>query len=134
MKKEILFTERQKFNQWWLWLIPLGINGLFIFGVYKQVLGGQQFGDKAMSNEGLLLATCLTIILTALLISFRLETQIKRDGIYVRFFPFQFSFKHFPWDKISKSFVREYRPISEYGGWGLRLGLFGKGKAYNVSG
>ncbi|WP_207533233.1 hypothetical protein [Desertivirga arenae] len=134
MNKEVLFTERQRFNQWWLWLILLGINGLFIFGVYKQVLGGQQFGDKPMSNEGLLFATGLTIMLTVLFINFRLETQIKRDGIYVRFFPFHFSYKHFTWDKISKSFVRKYRPLSEYGGWGLRLGLFGKGKAYNVSG
>lgn len=134
MNKEVLFFERQKFNQWWLWLILLGINGLFIFGVYKQIFGGQQFGDNPMSNDGLLFATGLTILLTVLFINFRLETQIERDGIYVRFFPFHFSFKHFPWDKISKSFVREYQPISEYGGWGLRLGLFGKGKAYNVSG
>lgn len=134
MNKEVLFFERQKFNQWWLWLILLGINGLFMFGVYKQIFNGQQFGDKPMSNNGLLFATGLTILLTLLFMNFRLETQIKRDGIYVRFFPFHISFKHFSWEKISKSFVREYRPISEYGGWGLRLGLFGKGKAYNVSG
>lgn len=134
MNKEVLFIERQKFKQWWLWLILSGINGLFIFGVYKQVLGGQQFGDKPMSNEGLLFAAGLTILLTILFLNFRLETQIKKDGIYVRFFPFHLSFKHFTWDKIAKSFVRKYRPISEYGGWGLRLGFFGKGKAYNVSG
>jgi len=28
--------------------------------------------------------------------------------------------------------VRKYKPISEYGGWGLRYGF--KGKAYTVSG
>lgn len=41
MNKEILFRETQKFRQWWLWLILMGINGLFLFGVFMQVIGGQ---------------------------------------------------------------------------------------------
>ena len=134
MNNEVLFSERQSFKQWWLWLILLGINLLFILGAIKQIIGGQQFGDKPMSNEGLLIATILTILLTLLFASSRLETQVKNDGIYVRFFPFIISFKYYPWDKISKSFVRKYRPLSEYGGWGLRFSFFGKGTAYNVSG
>ena len=134
MKEENLFTERQRFKQWWLWLILLGFNGLFLFGVFRQVIGEQQFGDKPMSNIGLLIATGLTIALTLLFINFRLDTTIKRDGIYVRFFPFHLKFKHYTWDSLTKSFVRQYSPLSEYGGWGLRLGLFGKGTAFNVSG
>ena len=134
MDNEILFTESQKFKQWWLWMILLGINGLFLFGVYKQVIGGQQFGDKPISNTGLLITTGLTLLLTFLFINFRLDTIIKKDGIYVRFFPFHINFKHYNWNSLTKSFVRQYSAISEYGGWGLRLGLFGKGAAYNVSG
>ena len=65
---------------------------------------------------------------------FRLDTKISKEGIYVRFFPFHLKYKHYAWDKLTKSYVRQYSPISEYGGWGLRLGLFGEGKAYNVSG
>lgn len=134
MDKEILYTEIQRFKQWWLWLILFGINGLFLFGVFKQVIGGQQFGDKPMSNAGLLIATGLTISLTLLFVNFRLDTKIKKDGIYVRFFPFHLKFKHYAWDSLTKSFVRQYSPLTEYGGWGLRLGLFGKGTAFNVSG
>jgi len=134
MANEILFTERQKFKQWWLWLILLGINGLFLFGVFKQVIGGQQFGDKPMSNAGLLIATGLTIALTLLFVNFRLDTTVKMDGIYVRFFPFHLKFKYYPWNSLTKSFVRQYSPLTEYGGWGLRIGLFGKGTAFNVSG
>jgi len=37
MNEESLFTERQRFKQWWLWLILLGTNGLFLFGVFKLV-------------------------------------------------------------------------------------------------
>ena len=134
MNNEILFRERQRFKQWWIWLILLGVNGLFLYGVFKQVIGGQPFGSKSMNDTVLLIATGLTILLTLLFISLRLDTQIKRDGIYVRFFPFHINFRHYTWDTLAKSYVRQYSAITEYGGWGLRLGLFGKGKAYNVSG
>jgi hypothetical protein len=134
MDNEILFSERQRFKQWWVWMILIGINALFLFGVYKQVINGQQFGDKPMSDTGLLLTTGLTVLITMLFASFRLDTIIKRDGIYVRFFPFHLSFKKYAWNTISKSFVRQYAAISEYGGWGIRFNLFGNGKAYNVSG
>jgi len=134
MENEILFKETQKFRQWWFWFILIGINGLFLYGVFKQVVGGHQFGDKPMSNTDLLITSGLVLLLTILFINFRLDTQIKKDGIYVRFFPFHLAFKHYTWDKISKSFVRQYSPIAEYGGWGLRLGIFGNGKALNVSG
>ena len=131
---EILFKESQGFTQWWLWLILTVINGFLLFGVYKQVIGGEAIGDKPMSDTGLLLNTGFMIALTVLFTRFRLHTEIKQDGVYVKFFPFHLSFKHYRWTSISKSYVRQYNPIAEYGGWGLRLGLFGKGKAYNVSG
>lgn len=134
MNKEILFRETQKFRQWWLWLILMGINGLFLFGVFMQVIGGQKFGDKPMSDSQLIIATFFTIILTLLFTSIRLETIIKNDGIYVRFFPLHLKFKHYSWERLTKSYIRQYSAISEYGGWGLRIGIFGKGNAYNVSG
>ena len=134
MDKEILFTEQQRFKQWWLWLILISLNGLFLFGVFQQVVKGHPFGDKPMSDAGLLIVSGLFLLLTLLFIVFRLETQIKKDGIYVRFFPFHVNFKYFSWESLTKSFVRNYSAITEYGGWGLRIGLFGRGKAYNVSG
>ncbi|OJX55674.1 MAG: hypothetical protein BGO88_01795 [Flavobacterium sp. 38-13] len=134
MADEILFTERQRFRQWWLWFILLGINGLFLFGVIKQVVGGEPYGDKPMSNTGLIITTALTVFLTFLFVSFRLETIIRKDGIYVRFFPFHLKFRHYAWETLTKCYVRQYAPIAEYGGWGLRYGFMGKGKALNVSG
>lgn len=134
MDNEILFSESQKFKQWWLWIILLGINGLFLYGVYKQVALGQQFGDNPMSNTGLLITVGLTLFFTVVFATFRLDTIIKKDGVYVRFFPLHIAFKHYPWNTLAKLYVRQYAAITEYGGWGLRLGLFGKGTAYNVSG
>ncbi len=134
MRNEILFSERQKFRQWWLWAIFLSIDGLFLFGVCLQVIGGQPFGDKPMSNTGLLATAALMLLLTFLFSRCRLDTTIKKDGIYVRFFPFHLKWRHYGWNTLNKAYIREYSPLAEYGGWGIRLGLFGKGRAFNVSG
>jgi hypothetical protein len=122
MDNEILFTERQKFTQWWLWLILFGVNGLSIFSVCKQIINEEQFGDKP-GDIGLLLVTGVTLLFTILVINCRLDTIIKKDGIYVRFFPFHLKYKHYDWDSMIKSYVRQYSPLIEYGGWGLRFGI-----------
>ena len=62
----------------------------------------------------------------------KLETEVRSDGLYVRFFPIHIHFKKFTAEDLSEYYARTYRPILEYGGWGIR---FGKGgRAYNISG
>ena len=132
MENEILFSEQQRFKQWWVWLILLGVNGLLLFGVYKQIIGRQPYGDNPMSDTGLLITTGIIILSTLSFYWLRLDTQIKMDGIYVRFIPFRLSFRHYSWEQIQKAYVRQYQPILEYGGWGIRG--FGRNRALNVSG
>jgi hypothetical protein len=62
----------------------------------------------------------------------RLDTEVHRDGLYIRYFPFHTHFKRFKAEDLSEYHARKYRPILEYGGWGIRCGW--KGLAYNVSG
>ncbi|MDB5232464.1 MAG: hypothetical protein JWN76_3269 [Chitinophagaceae bacterium] len=134
MTTEKLFSERQHFKQIWLWVLLISINALFIYGLVRQVFLEQTFGDKPMSNRLLILLTSGALLLTLLFVFLRLDTVIQKDGVYYRFLPFQLTYKKISWDRISKSFVRQYNPIAEYGGWGIRIGIFGKGKAFNVSG
>ncbi|WP_316842352.1 hypothetical protein [Pedobacter gandavensis] len=134
MEQGIIFSEKQRFRQWWLWLIFLGINGLFLAGAFKQIIGGEQFGDKPMSNSGLLISVTVSLLITVLFFILRLETRINEKGIYVRFYPFHMSFRYYPWESINKANVRKYSAIMEYGGWGIRFGLMGNGRALNVSG
>lgn len=58
--------------------------------------------------------------------------QIRTDGIYVSFPPLRNFYTIYYWENIDKLFIREYNPIGEYGGWGIK----GRGNnlAYNVSG
>ncbi|MBX3162945.1 MAG: hypothetical protein KF900_00575 [Bacteroidetes bacterium] len=130
---EKLFSEQQRFRQVWLWILLIAINTLFIYGLVSQVFLGQTFGNKPMSNGGLIFATIFVVLLTLLFVFMRLDTEIKQDGIYYRFYPFQ-RMKKISWERISKACVRNYSPLGEFGGWGFRINLFGKGIAYNVSG
>lgn len=134
MPTEELFSEHQYFRQIWLWALIVGVNGLIIFGVVSQVFFGETFGANPASSIELILVTSGALLLTVLFAFVRLDTAIEKDGVYYRFFPFQWHYKQISWDRISKSFVRQYNPITEYGGWGFRIGLFGKGRAFNVSG
>lgn len=132
--QEILYEENQRFKQWWLWLLLLVMHGLFLSGVYQQIIRKIPFGDKPMSNTGLILTECLLLLVTLVILNIKLDTQIKNDGIYFRLFPFQFSFIYVSWELLDKCYVRKYSPIKEFGGWGLRYSFGGNGKAYNISG
>lgn len=132
MESEFLFTEKQKFRQWWVWAILLGINGLFIFGFIKQILFRQQFGDNPMSDKGLIVFMLFMFLFTFLFSQIGLETQITNKGIAIRFLLFERDYKLFKWSEISKCYVRQYRPLMEYGGWGIKFGS--RGTAYNVFG
>lgn len=132
MQTKELFKETQRFTQWWLWALLLGVNGLFLYGLLRQILLEQQWGNNPLSTVWLFIIFGTTFFLTLLFRSFRLETRIKEDGIYVKFFPFHFNYKKYEWTTISKCYITQYSPIREYRGWGIRYGY--KRKAYNVSG
>lgn len=124
MEKVILFSERQRFNQWWLWLILLIICGIPFYVFINDV-----------ADLTLLVITSIILLLPiAIFIFLRLDTVIKEDGIYVRFFPFHIKFIFYSWGSIANLYIREYSPISEYGGWGIKIGSKSKGMAFNTSG
>jgi len=62
----------------------------------------------------------------------RLDTEVRQDGLYIRYVPFHRHFKRLHVEDLSEYRARTYRPILEYGGWGIRCGW--KGRAYNASG
>ncbi|MBK7093715.1 MAG: hypothetical protein IPH57_01110 [Saprospiraceae bacterium] len=134
MKNEVLFSEVQRFKQWWLWLVLFGINGMFLYGVIQQIILGTKFGDNPMSNTGLLIFFAFSLALSALFVYLRLETVLSPDGIFVRFYPVILKYRFFSWSNVRKAYIRQYKPILEYGGWGLRYSFRGKGRAFNVSG
>ncbi|MBU3012209.1 hypothetical protein KO506_12400 [Polaribacter vadi] len=126
-----VFKEEQRFTQ--LWLIVLMAVSLIV-PVTIIIKEYNQTNSSLSQNK--LIGTIIIIIATALLIfTFKLTTRIDEKGIYYQFFPFHLKLKLITWQDISKAYVRNYSPISDYGGWGLKGGWSSaKGKAINVSG
>ena len=130
----IYFQEDQRFTQVWLWMLLIALSGLWIWQLVQQVFMGIPFGDKPSSDLVIILTgifPALTIILFRLL---TLETVINEEGVAYRFRPFQRRPKVIKPDDVARFEVKKYSPIKDYGGWGIRLGSFNKGKAYNVKG
>ena len=136
----IIFREVQRFHQRWLWVLiiawALWLIGLFGYGMVQQLVFGKPWGDRPMSDTALTVVGTLAILfaigIVALFASTRLITEVRTDGLYIRFVPFHLSFRRIPLEDLAGFEARRYRPIREYGGWGIRFGR--RGRAYNVSG
>lgn len=132
MRQKKLFQETQRFTQWWIWLILIGILYVFLTGIYVQIIKGELFGTKPMSDVGLIIMTVVMILFTLLFFSFNLKTEITKDRIYFQFFPFHIKDRTYLIADIQEMKVVKYSPIGEYGGWGIR-GI-GSNRAFNVKG
>lgn len=132
MKTKTVFEERQRFTQWWLWLIVIVMDAGYSFALGRHIFLQMQAGQEPQINTGMLIPVVIVFLITLLFILLRLDTIIDDAGIHVRFFPFHLSFRHYGWETISNCFVRKYKPLLEYGGWGIRG--TGKNKALNVKG
>lgn len=130
----INYKEEQKFTQAWIWVLILGLSGIWIWQLIQQVFMGIPFGNNPAPDLVVILTglfPLLTILLFRLL---TLETSINETGIYYRFKPFQRKPKVIKPEDIKHWEVKKYNPIKDYGGWGVRWGSSKNGNAYNVSG
>lgn len=123
-----IFSESQRFTQWWVWLIIIGCGIPFAVGIVQQVFLGKTFGDKPMSNTGLIIGFILYVALTVLFFLLKLETSITEQGISFRFFPFVS--KRIPFSEIDSMTVINYGFV---GGWGIRFTMK-YGTVYNIRG
>lgn len=127
------FYEKQKFNQWWIWIFIIFITVVCTYGAIQQLIFKVPFGNKPASDEVLVVLCMVPVIVLAVFSFMFLETKINAEGVFYKFRLFHFKYRHILWDDIEKIYTREYKPVREYGGWGIK-GSRKHGKAYNVSG
>ena len=127
------FTETQRFRQWWMWLV-LALPAFFGWLAFVvQILLGREFGNQPAPDWVVILIWAFgALLLPWFILRLSLETRVVAgEGVDLRFWPFRG--RTFPFESIESATPGTYRPIREFGGWGVRWG--GKGKrAYNVSG
>lgn len=102
----------------------LPIVGLIIYAFYT---------DKSDGYVGAAIASAVTLVVMIGLAVAKLTVSIDRDSIYYKFTPFVNSQKVIRKEEIDEIYVRKYKPIIEYGGYGYRF-RFRSGRAMNVSG
>ncbi|SEO88085.1 hypothetical protein SAMN04487948_106141 [Halogranum amylolyticum] len=113
VSREVSFREVQRFRQPWLWAL------LAVVAVVSVVSGGP-------------VAVVVAVGVGGFVWSLRLETEVRDDGLYLRFVLFHRSFRRVPWSEMGSFEAVTYRPLGEYGGWGIRWRP--EKLAYNVSG
>ncbi|MGB7785443.1 MAG: hypothetical protein WBL27_05015 [Salinimicrobium sp.] len=124
-----IFQEKQFLNRWWLLM--------FILAIIVIVVGTAYYATRKASEDTALIVSIISLAITIPivfgLLYLRLQTRIDDRGITAYFKPFSFTRRTFAWKDMSECYVREYDPVKEFGGWGLR-GLGHSWKSYNVYG
>jgi hypothetical protein len=133
-ESEIIYREEQSFGLWLRRLIVLSMFLAVPFSIFSltKISSGQGTSEILEILTLVIAGIFLPIGVALLFWVLKLETEVRPDGLYIRFFPFHLHFKRFGPEDLSECTARTYRPIREYGGWGIRCGR--NGKAYNVSG
>lgn len=111
----LMFQEKQRFTQWWLWAILLGIAAFATFAFYRQIIQGQIFGDNPMYDTGLTIFAIVMYALPVLFWRFHLDTHIDEVHINFNFMPLLK--KSVSWKDVKSAKVLNYGSV---GGWGLK--------------
>ena len=138
---EILHSEIQYFRKtpWLFFIIPfwLFVVATSVYGLYTQLVVGIPFG-VLQSNTMLFITTFFSVfVVTLLLIIFligKLEVIVTGDGIYYRYIPFINKYRLIKPVEIKFYETRQYKPLKEFGGWGIRYSRRQRTMCYNVRG
>jgi|SRR5690606_3810237 len=123
-----LFTESQRFNQWWAWVIIIFACGFPFVGIYYQLILGKSFGDNPMSNNGLVIFAICSLLFVFMFYKMQLKTEITHENLSFRFIPF--INRTISLSEISSMEVINYGFV---GGWGIRFATK-YGTVYNIKG
>jgi hypothetical protein len=129
---KVLFKEAQRFSQKWITILIFAPLLITLWGVVQQIILGKPFGNNPLPDWILLLTLLVPVLLIFFFFRLTLYTRIDKNGIYYRFAPIHRKERWIKWSDVKDAYVRKYRPIAEYGGWGFRTGR--SGKAFNTSG
>ena len=139
--EKILFSEEQRFNQWWIKLIAmaslLAVLIPFFQGIYSEVSEGKPIANGPTSLEGLVVTGIVSVVVIVfvfiVIFTLRLRTKINKEALFVIYSPFKRKWQRITPEEIEKYEIRIYRAKREYGGHGIKTRRR-YGTAYTISG
>jgi len=128
----VFFREEQRFRQWWIWLIVVGIAVMSWWGFIQQIVLKRPFGTNPGPDWLMwLLLVVFGIGFPLMFLRMKLISEVKQASIHIRYWPFVD--RDILFTDIERYQARTYNAIKEYGGWGVRKWSDSK-VAYNISG
>ncbi len=126
-----IYREVQRMSQTLFAFIFGGTSLLFIIGMIVF-----HFKENATWNEsvtGIVIATVVLFFTGWLFLSLRLEVKIEESRLSYRMPPLINKERFIQRDEIRSYEVVDFKPIAQYGGWGIRFSPT-RGKALTISG
>lgn len=132
------FYEVQRFKNPWLRYsvagLTIGFILFFIPGAVKQLVYGQPWGNKPVS-DATLVAVGIVVLGTMFALCFfffnlKLITLVNSQGVWIRLFPL--TKEMIPFREIVHCEPTTYNAMEEFGGWGIKYSK--RGKALTIYG
>jgi hypothetical protein len=120
------FEEKQSLGKTWV-IIPALLFAIVLFS-----LAGYYVEIDPEKSASFLLGGIISGIVLAFIWIIHLKSEINATGIHYQFLPFHFKAHTIPWDEIQLAEVCSYKPLREFGGWGIKYGY--NSKAFTISG
>ena len=128
----LLFREVQRFRDvWWVMALVFGVAALQWYIFLGQIVVGAPVGNNPASDGVVLFVWLLAGVgLPVLFLLLRLEVEVSPNAVTIRFAPL--FIRVIDQREIAGAEPVTYRPLGEFGGWGVRG--WGARVAYNVRG
>jgi hypothetical protein len=123
------FSEVQRFRQVWV-IILVGFIALLSWAFLVELLFNPANGSSAVII--IMVFVVFGVVFPVWFLVMKLEIKVGDLLLSYRMYPLQVRWREVPAGEIASAEAVTYRPILEYGGWGIRIGC--RGWAYNVSG
>jgi hypothetical protein len=120
------FREEQRFD-WYLtamFCMPALIVG---YGLYRSVWLKQPL----LSGALLWPAFAVAVVVAVWFLRLKLVTEVRDNGLYICFV-WLWPERTIPWEQVRSVETRTYRPIRDFGGWGVRWAA--RGIVYHARG
>ena len=118
------FHEEQTFSRWIAWVIVALIGIPVAIALVESLVRPDVFFPSLMT-------IALFVAVAVLFFLARLVVDVDGDEIRISFH-FLWPTRRIPIAAVRGARAQQYRPLAEYGGWGVRLGW--RGWAFNTSG
>ncbi|MCC6143047.1 MAG: hypothetical protein IT368_04485 [Candidatus Hydrogenedentes bacterium] len=140
MNPDVYFHEEQSFRRGIAWAIllftSLAFVGILLVGIAEVFDPAAPWLPQIMANQvSVVLGIILIlgyIVLIFVFMRLRLQVEVNSAGLFLRFVPFHRKLRQIDLRGIDTVSAVTYRPVRDYGGYGIRFTR--NGKAFNVRG